>query len=60
MKGLEGDAMNALLCGVVHNLRKILRRLAFLLCAMDGSAAIGMPETDLPSSGFRLKFRVFQ
>ena len=27
LKGAEGDAMNALLCGAGHNLRKILRRL---------------------------------
>lgn len=32
LKGIAGDAMNALLCGAGHNLRKILRRLA-LLCA---------------------------
>ncbi|BCT69125.1 IS5 family transposase [Nitrosospira sp. NRS527] len=32
LKGAQGDAMNALLCGAGHNLRKILRRLA-LLCA---------------------------
>jgi transposase, IS5 family len=32
LKGTAGDAMNALLCGAGHNLRKILRRLA-LLCA---------------------------
>ena len=32
LKGAQGDAMKALLCGAGHNLRKILRRLA-LLCA---------------------------
>lgn len=32
LKGTQGDAMNALLCGAGHNLRKILRRMA-LLCA---------------------------
>lgn len=32
LKGMAGDAMNALLCGAGHNLRKILRQLA-LLCA---------------------------
>lgn len=31
LKGTQGDAMNALLCGAGHNLRKILRRLALLL-----------------------------
>lgn len=30
LKGTEGGAMNALLCGAGHNLRKILRRLALL------------------------------
>ena len=35
LKGVAGDAMNALLCGAGHNLRKILRRLA-LLCARFG------------------------
>ena len=27
LKGIEGDAMNALLCGAGHNMRKILRKL---------------------------------
>jgi len=31
LKGEEGDAINALLCGAGHNLRKILRQLALLL-----------------------------
>jgi len=35
LKGAIGDAMNALLCGAGHNLRKILRQLA-LLCARFG------------------------
>ena len=35
LKGVEGDAINALLCGVGHNLRKILRKLR-LLCAQWG------------------------
>ena len=30
LKGVAGDAMNALLCGAGHNLRKILRQLALL------------------------------
>ena len=30
LKGEEGDAINALLCGAGHNLRKILRQLALL------------------------------
>lgn len=32
LKGIAGDAINALMCGAGHNLRKILRQLA-LLCA---------------------------
>ena len=32
LRGEAGDAINALLCGAGHNLRKILRQLA-LLCA---------------------------
>ena len=35
LKGVEGDAMNALLCGAGHNLRKILKKLR-LLCAQLG------------------------
>jgi transposase, IS5 family len=33
LKGAEGDAINALLCGAGHNMRKILRKLR-LLCAL--------------------------
>ena len=34
LKGVEGDAMNALLCGAGHNMRKIIRklRLFYALC----------------------------
>lgn len=35
LKGMEGDAMNALLCGAGHNMRKILKKLR-LLCAHLG------------------------
>ena len=35
LKGVEGDAMNALLCGAGHNMRKILRKLR-LFCALCG------------------------
>jgi IS5 family transposase len=35
LKGVEGDAMNALLCGAGHNMRKILKKLR-LLCARFG------------------------
>ena len=35
LKGVEGDAMNALLCGAGYNLRKILKTLR-LLCAQLG------------------------
>jgi hypothetical protein len=32
LKGVQGDAINALLCAVAHNLRKILNKLR-LFCA---------------------------
>lgn len=35
LKGMQGDAMNAILCGAGHNLRKILKKLR-LLCAHRG------------------------
>ena len=35
LKGVNGDAMNALLCGAGHNMRKILKKLR-LLCARLG------------------------
>jgi transposase, IS5 family len=35
LKGIDGDAMNALLCGAGHNMRKILKKLR-LLCAYFG------------------------
>ena len=35
LKGVEGDAVNALLCGAGHNLRKILKKLR-LFCAQWG------------------------
>lgn len=35
LKGVEGDAINALLCGAGHNMRKILGKLRFL-CALWG------------------------
>lgn len=35
LKGIDGDAMNALLCGAGHNMRKILKKLR-LLCARLG------------------------
>ena len=31
LKGIEGDAINAILCGAGHNLRKILRQLALFI-----------------------------
>lgn len=39
LKGVEGDAMNALLCGARHSTRKILKRLR-LLCARFGSTML--------------------
>jgi transposase, IS5 family len=36
LKGLQGDAINAMLCGAGHNLRKILARLRALLWLLVG------------------------
>jgi len=38
LKGMQGDAINALLCGAGHNLRKILAHLRALLYLLDGRA----------------------
>lgn len=38
LKGMQGDAINAILCGVGHNMRKILARLRALLCLLSGEA----------------------
>ena len=38
LKGMQGDAMNALLCGAGHNLRKILARIRALLRLLTGPA----------------------
>jgi IS5 family transposase len=35
LKGMQGDAINAILCGAGHNMRKILARLRALLCLLD-------------------------
>lgn len=39
LKGEEGDALHALLCGAGHNLRMILRHLRVLYCAVLGVIA---------------------
>ncbi|MBP1625594.1 MAG: transposase family protein [Holophagaceae bacterium] len=36
LKGMQGDAINAILCGAGHNLRKILARLRALLYLFEG------------------------
>ena len=41
-KGTQGDAINAILCGVGHNLRKILARLRALLYLPTGEAWIAI------------------
>ena len=38
LKGMKGDAMNALLCGAGHNLRKILARIRAFLCLLSVEA----------------------
>jgi transposase, IS5 family len=37
-KGMQGDAINAILCGAGHNPRKILARLRALLSLLNGQA----------------------
>jgi IS5 family transposase len=61
LKGMQGDAMNALLCGAGHNLRKILARIRVLLSLVLDEAranpqalilrlkALGRPQT-LPAA----------
>ncbi len=44
LKGMEGDAMNALLCGAGHNLRKILARLRALLRLLLGDARAALND----------------
>lgn len=55
LKGEVGDAINALLCGAGHNLRKILRQLALLLAriwrALQGS--VQQQSSDHPQSQVR-------
>lgn len=53
LKGVKGDAMNALLCGAGHNLRKILARIRALLCLLGREArkAIEVLITFLESFG---------
>jgi hypothetical protein len=38
LKGAQGDAMNAILCGAGHNLRKILARLRAFLYLLSGES----------------------
>jgi transposase, IS5 family len=47
LKGIEGDAMNALLCGAGYNLRKILRKLR-LFCTLCGITVRELLQLALP------------
>ena len=38
LKGTQGDAMNAILCGAGHNLRKIMARIRALFCLLMSGA----------------------
>jgi len=38
IKGTQGDAINAILCGAGHNLRKIMARIRALLCLLTRQA----------------------
>lgn len=51
LKGAEGDAMHAVLCGAGHNLRLILAHLRVLLLALIGllTLAASMPIPRLPA-----------
>jgi len=42
LKGADGDALHALLCGAGHNLRMILRYLRVLYCALWGLIAMAI------------------
>ena len=42
LKGMQGDAINAVLCGAGHNMRKILARLRALLYLLGGEARIAL------------------
>lgn len=42
LKGAEGDALHALLCGAGHDLRMILRHLRVLYCDLWGLLAMAM------------------
>lgn len=44
LKGMKGDAINAILCGAGHNLRKVLARLRALLCLPIGAARTVVSE----------------
>ena len=49
LKGEAGDAVNALLCGADHNLRKILRQLAFLYARIWQLLQHLLPQPNLSS-----------
>lgn len=42
LKGAQGDALHALLCGAGHNLRMILRHLRVLCFALPGLIAMAI------------------
>lgn len=44
LKGADGDALHALLCGAGHNLRMILRHLRVLYCAVLGVIAMAASQ----------------
>ena len=56
LKGIEGDAMNALLCGAGHNMRKILKKLR-LFCAKYSVSLHTLLER-LQSMGQQLQLRI--
>lgn len=50
LKGVEGDAMNALLCGAGHNMRKILRKLRLFYALFGFTLRLLLVRLLLPSS----------
>jgi len=54
LKGMQGDAMNALLCGAGHNIRKILARIRVLLCLLLGDARAALRGLIASLEGFHL------
>jgi len=51
LKGMQEDAINAILCGAGHNMRRILAHLRALLCLLNGQAWKALQITARPTEG---------